>query len=414
MIPEPMLRIAQHSIKGLGIAGHPSSAVRLATRKAAAAVLLVLLLPLTLVACDKASAITKGPDVIVIVASGTRNEPEPELGSPDLAIANHAATSSDDAIAYVVNQNTGQPIRVPLSPMRPNGQVDNGPDRENRITANLNEVQRLVRGSVADVPFDLLSFITEAVRVTPTPGTLIVVSSGLSTAGAFDLRQVGWGADPATAAAELKHSGMLPDLDHWHVVFSNLGTTTKPQAALPLAQRAELTSYWLAICAAGGAASCQVDTVTRPDPPSRSTRPVPLVSYPRVTSVQGPHGWTGPSIPDDTFFAFGSYVLLGGADGILGPIAAKVTSERLDVEILGFASPDAGSPAFNRWLSLKRAEAVRSRLIALGVSSDQIVTVQGEGTAGETAAACYRDGHLDESACGQFRRVVVLLGPRSY
>jgi len=413
MIPEPMLRIAQHSIKGVGIAGPASSAARLTTSKTAAAVLAALLLLLTLAACDKARA-AKGPDVIVVIASGTRNEPEPEIGSPDLAILNHAATSSDDAIAYVVSQNTGQPVKVPLTPMRPDGQVDNGPDRENRITANLTEVQRRVRNSAANVPFDLLNFIAEAVRVTPTPGTLIVVSSGLSTAGAFDLRQVGWGADPATAAAELKNSGMLPDLAHWNVIFSNLGTTAEPQANLPPAQRAELTSYWLAICTAGGAASCQVDTVTRPDPPSRSTQPVPLVSLPHVTPVQGPHGWTGPSIPDDTFFAFGSYMLLPGADGILGPIAAKVTSERLGVEILGFASPDAGTPAFNRWLSLKRAEAVRSRLIAVGVPSVQIVTVRGEGTAGKTAAACHRDGHLDETVCGQLRRVVILLSPSSH
>ena len=412
MIPEPMLRIARHSIKGLGIAGPATSAARLTTSRSAAAVLATLLLPLTLVACVRASA-TRGPDVIVVIASGTRNEPEPELGSPDLAILRHAATSSEDAIAYVVNQNTGQPVKVRLTPMRPDGQVDNGPDRDSRIRANLAEVQHLVRGSAADVPFDLLTFIAEAARVTPTPGTLIVVSSGLSTAGAFDLRQVGWGADPATAAAELRNSGMLPDLARWHLVFSNLGTTAEPQAGLPLAQRAELTTYWLAICTAGRAASCQADTVTRPDPPSRSRRAVPLVSLPRVTPVQGPQGWTGSSIPDDTFFAFGSHLLLPGADGILGPIAAKVTSERLDVEILGFASPDAGTPVFNRWLSLRRAEAVRTRLIALGVPPRQIVTVRGEGTAGKTAAACYRDGHVDETICGQLRRVIVLLSPSS-
>jgi outer membrane protein OmpA-like peptidoglycan-associated protein len=405
-----MLRIAQHSIKRR----YPSSAARPSTIETAAAILLALLLPLMLLACDKGSAATAGRDVIVVIASGSRNEPEPELGAPDLAILSDAATSSDDTIAYVVSQNTGQPIEVPLTPMRPDGQVDHGPDRQNRITANLDEIQRLVRNSAADMPFDLLSFIAEAVRVTPTPGTLIVVSSGLSTAGAFDLRMVGWGAHPAAVAADLKHGGTLPNLAHWHVVFSNLGTTTKPQEPLPLAQRAELTSYWLAICKAGGAASCQVDAVTRANPPSRSTRPVPLVSLPGVTPVQGPDGWAGPSIPADTFFAFGSYLLLPGADVIVGPIAERAISEPADIEILGFASPDGGSPAFNSWLSLKRAEAVESRLIDLGVPASQIVRVVGEGTAGMTPAACYRDGQLDEVVCGQLRRVEVLLSPSRY
>ena len=404
MIPEPMLRIGPHSIKGPGFVGHRTSA----PRRIAAAVVLAFC-PLTIFACGKANGNFKDSIVVVVLASGTRNESQPELGSPDLAILDNAATSGVNAIAYVVNQNTGQPVKVPLTPVRPDGQIDNGPDRHNRITANLTQVQRVVRDSTADVPYDLLSFIAEAVRVTPIPGTLIVVSSGLSTAGAFDLRQIGWGASPAAAAAALKKNGMLPDLAHWRVVFSNLGTTTEPQAALPLAQRAELTSYWLAICMAAGAASCQVDTVTRPDPPSHSELPVPVVPIPRVTPVQGPQGSTGPSIPADTFFAFGSYALLPGADAILRPIAAKVRAERLDVEILGFASPETGTPAFNRWLSTKRAEAVSSRLLALGVAAGQIVTVRGEGTGGKTAATCYPQGHLDETVCSQLRRVVVLL-----
>jgi len=176
-----------------------------------------------------------------------------------------------------------------------------------------------------------------------------------------------------------------------------------------LPQRAELTSYWLAICAASGAASCQVDTVTRADPPSLSDLSVPVVAIPRVVSVQGPPGWSGPSIPSDTFFAFGSYTLLPGADEVLVPIATRVMSEHLDVEIEGFASPEAGTPAYNQLLSTKRAEAVRSRLLALGVAPEQIIAVRGEGTGGRTAAACYRDGHLDESICAQLRRVVILL-----
>ena len=365
-----------------------------------------MLLALALAGCGS----TSRPDIVVI-ASGTRNEPDPMLAAPDLAILQRAATSSSAAFAEVVNQNTGQPVEVPLTPLRPDGEVDYGPDRAERLAANLGRVQALVRRAAADVPFDLLSFIAEAVRVSPKAGTLIVVSSGLSTAGAFSLLQVGWGADPGMVAAQLKRAGLLPDLAGWHVVFSNLGTTSSPQPALPLPQRSELTSYWLAICHAAGAASCQLDTITRPDPPTRSSRLVPAVPVPKVTLFTRPDGSARVTIPDDTFFAFDSAKLLPGADAVLGPLAARAITAHLDVSITGFASPDGGTAAFNERLSLRRARSCRSRLIALGVPPSKIVSVAGRGTAGTLAAACYRDGRLDETVCAKFRRVVIVLSP---
>ena len=50
----------------------------------------------------------------------------------------------------------------------------------------------------------------------------------------------------------------------------------------------------------------------------------------------------------------------------------------LQVSILGFASPETGSPAYNQALSLARARAIRVRLITLGVSPDRIVQVRGK------------------------------------
>lgn len=331
------------------------------------------------------------------------------LAAPDLAILQRAATSSA-AIAEVVNQNTGQPVKVPLTPRRPDGEVDYAPDRAKRLTANLARVQALVRLAAADVPFDLLSFIAEAVRVSGKAGTLIVVSSGLSTAGAFNLLQVGWGDNPDTVATQLKRAGLLPDLSGWHVIFSNLGTTSSPQPSLPLPQRSELTSYWMAICHEAAAASCQLDTVTRPDLPTRSSRLVPVVSVPKVTLFTGRGGSTRVTIPDDMFFPFDSAVLLPGADAVLGPLAARATAAHLDVSITGYASPDGGTAAFNERLSLRRAQSCRSRLIALGVPLSQIISVTGRGTAGTPAAACFRDGRLDETVCARFRHVFIALG----
>jgi outer membrane protein OmpA-like peptidoglycan-associated protein len=349
--------------------------------------------------------------VIVLVASATKNEPTPVLARPDLAYLRQAALAPGGAIAEVVDPNTGQPTTVTLTPHRPDGEVEHGPNRDALLTANLNQVQHLLDRLASDQPFDVLSLLARAVKVSPVPGTVILVSSGLSTAGGFDVRQVGWYANPAAAAGQLAREGFLPSLTGWRAIFTGLGDTAGDQPALPLPQQAELVAYMVAICHTAGAVSCGIDDVTRPDPPALSTYPDPVIPVPAVTSVQGPQHWTGENIPADMFFRLNSSRLLLGADSILGPLAARAVAYHLQVKIIGYASPETGSSAYNEALSLARAQAIQGRLIALGVSPDQIVQVAGEGTAGQPAAACYRGGHLDEVACGKLRRVVILLSP---
>jgi outer membrane protein OmpA-like peptidoglycan-associated protein len=273
----------------------------------------------------------------------------------------------------------------------------------------VNRVQQLLNTLAASKPFDLLAMIAQAVRVTTRPGTLLVLSSGLSTAGGFDLRQVGWGADPRTAAVSLSHRGLLPRLTGWKVVFSGLADTSGTQPAPPVSQRTILARYWLALCHATGAVACSVDAVTRPDPPSRSTTPVPVVRFPRVTSYHGPHGGQTTNVPADAFFAFSSARLLRGADIILGPIATKARDQHREVTIIGYASPDGGSGRYNLALSGERARAVRARLISLGVPAGLIGKAVGRGTAGQPRSACYRDGHLDEAVCARLRHVLITL-----
>ena len=257
-----------------------------------------------------------------------------------------------EADAYVVDPATGQPTEVPLTSRRADGQVEYGPRRSDLLAQNVGRVERI------------LQLIASAVRATSPPGMLLILCSGLSTAGGFDLRQVGWDASPATVAAQLKARGLLPVLAGWQVVFSGLGDTAGTQPPLPLPQRTTLTSYWMAICHAAGAPSCHADEMTRPDPPSRSKTAVPVVPVPTVQSVRGPHGSTSISIPNDELFGFGGASLLAGADSILGPLAAKARSGHLTATITGYASPDGESPAYNLALSRARALTVRARLVA--------------------------------------------------
>ncbi len=367
----------------------------------------VVTLSLLLAACGKSPVTT--PDVIVIVPSATANEPAPELSADNRGMIENAGAASTQADAYVVNPATGQPTEVPLTPRRADGQVEYGPRRGYLLDQNVSRVGQLLLQEAASGPFDLLSMIASAVRVTSPPGTLLIISSGLSTAGGFDLRLVGWDANPSSVAAQLKQRGLLPDLAGWRVIFSGLGDTAGRQPPLPLPQQTTLVSYWMAICRAAGAAACQTDQTTRPDPPSRSTTPVPVVPVPAVLSVRGPNGATGVSVPGDELFAFGRATLLPGADAILAPLAAKARSGHLLVTVTGYASPDGGSAAYNLALSRARALAVRARLVALGLPSGQITRVTGLGTDGKTTQACDVAGQFDEAVCAQLRRVVVLL-----
>ncbi|MGH3279623.1 MAG: OmpA family protein [Trebonia sp.] len=347
------------------------------------------------------------------MASATANEPTPELSGTDLSMLTSAAGASTQATAYIVNPTTGVAATEPLTPLRPDGQVDYGPSRDSTMAQNVQRVQDILSREAADGPFDLLAMIGNAVRATAGAGTLLIVSSGVSTAGGFDLRHVGWDANPATIAAALKQRGLLPDLTGWRVIFSGLGDTYGRQPALPLPQRATLTGYWLAICHAANAKQCGTDDLTRPDPAPRSTVPVPVVPVPTVTSVTGPKNSTGISVPSDTLFRFGSATLLPGADRVLGPLATRAKAGGQRVSIAGYASPDGGSAAYNRVLSRHRADAVETRLIALGVPASQIISVQGLGTAGVSPQACRVNGQTDEAKCAQFRRVVILLYPRA-
>jgi outer membrane protein OmpA-like peptidoglycan-associated protein len=350
------------------------------------------------------------PENIVVVSSATANEPAPVLPAPDRSMLRNAGSSSTRAVAFVVDPDTGRPRQVSLTARRADGEVDYGPGRDRKLTADVNRVQELLDTLSASEPFDLLTMMAQAIRVTSVPGTLLVLSSGLSTAGGFDVRQVGWGADPHAVAVWLDRGGLLPRLVGWHVVFSGLADTAGRQPALPLPQRTTLTRYWLAICHVAGAASCTVDGVTRPEPPSRSTNPVPVVTVPHVTSFRGPHGQT-TDVPADAFFAFGSARLLPGVNAVLGPLAAEARGQYLQVTITGYASPDGGTDAYNLALSAARAQAVKGRLIALGVPAGLVIKVVGLGTAGQSRSACYHQGHLDEAICAQLRRVVIILYP---
>ena len=340
-------------------------------------------------------------DVIVIAPTATANESAPALSSANVALLQTTGESSTSAVAFVVSPANGQSAQLPLTPRRSDGQVEYGPRRSQLLAANVSRIESQISDEAATGPFDLLNTMLDASQVTSHPATMLLLTSGVTTGGGFDLRKVGWAEPPVSAAAALKQRGLLPDLAGWTVIFSGLGETGGRQPALPLPQQTTLASYWLAICHAAGAAACRIDDSPRPVHNSHSTVPVPIVPVPAVQSIIGPHGQQQSMVPADLLFAFNSATLLPEANQYLAPIAARASAGSYSVSITGQASPDGGTASYNLRLSALRAQAVQRRLITLGLATHQIAQVKGIGTAGQS---CTAHGTLDETKCAQLRR----------
>jgi outer membrane protein OmpA-like peptidoglycan-associated protein len=353
------------------------------------------------------------PATVIIVATATANESRPALTATDEQILRKAA-SSTNGTAVVVDPTTNQPTRLQLTPRRDDGQVEHDPARRQiLLDNNISSIKGVLANEVnRKSSFDLLDTIAAAIRVVPPPATLIVISSGLSTAGGLDLRQVKWKANPVAIAAQLKARDLLPALQGYKMVFSGLGIDTAgPQVAPWLPEDRVLVRYWLAICHAADAASCQADSLAAPAATPRSTTPVPVVPVGQVQSVRGPDGKITFRLPYSLLFAFGSAALLPDADDTLQPIVEKATGQNMRVSITGSGSPDGGTARYNLRLSSRRASAVFHRLLYLGLPGFLVTSVRGLGFAGHSRRDCLRDGHLDEAVCVLLRNVTIVLSP---
>lgn len=140
-------------------------------------------------------------------------------------------------------------------------------------------------------------------------------------------------------------------------------------------------------------------------------RPVAVEPGPPVTITQTPHGSAAITVPAVLLFAFNSSHLPPAADTFLKAVVLWARSQHLAVSLIGYASPDGGTAAYNRALSLQRAMAVRDRLIALGLPAAQMTHVTGVGTGGQLSNVCRTEGQLAAARCAQLRRVVIVLSP---
>lgn len=353
-------------------------------------------------------AVTGGkcPDEIAssaatIVLTATATSAEPAVGLPPglrSQLRRKADEGEQTCVAIVTPQ--GDLIALDVTPRRANGQVENGQTRARKVEQNLDAVaDRLAAlAQSQDEPgLNPLSVIDRAIRRHPTPGTLVVISSGVSTVVPVDLRVLGWELDVTGRAARLPQDAVLAGLKGWHVRFVGLGDVAGKQKPLNPALRQRLQNWWTALCVAGGAA-CTVDTeiISTATPLSRNA--VPIVPLP-VVKVSASRF----DLPGALLFATDSADLEAGADQNLLIVVERALRTGEFVRVTGHTDAITGSAAHNRRLSQRRADAVAARLVRLGLPEIRVVESKGVGQKGSSAVR----EKSDPTQVGRDRRVEI-------
>ncbi|MBP2034247.1 OmpA family protein [Streptomyces avidinii] len=321
------------------------------------------------------------PTALTIAVTASMAEPAPWAPAlNDLAVrhALRAVEPGDGAISVVVSTDA-QVTEVDLTPLRGPREVEQDPAtaREKVLAEAAHLRSALAASRPAAEGLDLLGTYRRALRTTPSGGTVVVVSSGVQTVDPLDVRTLGWDFDPGAVVGHLKGRGLVPDAHGRHVEFIGLGVAygTQPELPLPAAQR--ITALWHAVCGASGAASCTVRDDDVPRLPPVSERPVPVVAVavPR-TSCAGTF-----VVPASVTFAADDARLGAGAERYLVPIADSLRRCPAGgvVRITGHTAR-VGTAVSGLDLSVRRARAVRDRLIRLGVAPGLLGPAEGAGS----------------------------------
>ena len=238
-----------------------------------------------------------------------------------------------------------------------------------------------------------------------------VIGSGLNSAGLLAGSNDLVNADANDIASQLANMGALANFADITVHFYGLGQSSGEQV-IPNSVAAKLQSlYPTLVEAGGGVAIVEPDVLTRLNCDSELPD-VSTIDFAQ-DSLTFPHLERNQSVQvvlDEAVLAFvgdsAEFIDPDKARSTLAELADSIPSSGATVLVEGYT---AASPAFSHDelvdLSQRRAEAVRSALVAAGVSPGLIEAV-GHGDAGATSMDT---GVFSESAAKNDRRVVVTL-----
>jgi len=326
------------------------------------------------------------------------------------------ATAAEDGQPITLIRIDGSPKVLPLQQFSGSG-YGTGAALQAAVSGYVNGVLGILNGPdlrAAARQADVLDALTLAAAQTPAGGNIIVIDSGLQTAGALLYQDQGTLMSPASDVVQFlrqNHQGsLIPDLQGRHVWMSGFGYTAAPQARLDQPERQNVVDQWKAIVTAGGARVCVDPSANTQDEvtglPTVATVPLPaqVVFNYCGTTVLSDQGSVGFNDNESTFRSPSQ------AQATLLRLARKLKDGTQPITLIGSTSSE-GSEARNYTLSGERAQAVAKALEKDGVNSRRI-TIRADGPA---YPGRVRDigpnGQLILWAAEQDREVIVQLPP---
>ena len=247
---------------------------------------------------------------------------------------------------------------------------------------------------------DILGAVDAAIR--RAPNQIIVMSDGLDNVGPLDLNKIGYGNDPGSVVASLN---AMDAIDHVTgsppVLWADLGVSAKP---LPGTVRSSLKLLWAAILR-NAAASAKFAPDETQAGPHRSGAPADVVQLPAVSTASS-GCVTTVTVPTDLLFRPGD-AHLQAATGLLDSVRNQMLSHPHSTALIGGHTAAYGSAAYQKDLSVARAQAVAQALETDGIPEDRL-RVAGYGSTRPTVNE-FPGGRHDLAAAARNRRVTITI-----
>lgn len=275
---------------------------------------------------------------------------------------------------------------------------------------------------VADDPeIDYLESLRLAVRTLSSLSgydskSIVLIGTGLSTAGVMNFSNNLISAEPETVVNLLNEKSEIPDFTGITVYSQQLGDVAAPQQELTSAQRIKLEKIYGGIVETGGGTFIYNDIIANPVDETKQ--------YPSVTPVNLPSD-TPISFEEVVFeednifeepvflteekigFVADKAVFLNPdeANETLQPVAEYLVKHpSVSIVLAGTTAGDKDSD-FTLSLSRQRAETVKNALVELGVNTDRIIAI---GLGSEKDPWHVYNAGYDGAAASGNRKVVLL------